>query len=132
MKLAKLLATVIAALVAAMGVVGIAAPSVLLEFAQSLQTPGGLYAAAAIRLIFGAVLVWAASASRMPTTLRVIGVVIMLAALVGPLLGVERSQAMLGWFSSRGPLFMRAWASLPLVFGLFIIYAVNSPRRAAG
>jgi hypothetical protein len=131
MKLPKVLATVMGALIAAIGIVGIAGPSVLLEFGHSLQTPGALYVVAAVRIIFGAVLIWVASSSRMPRTLRVIGVIIIVAGLLAPLFGVERSQAMLNWFSSQGPLFMRAWASIAVIFGVFIVYAVNSPRRAA-
>jgi hypothetical protein len=130
MKLPKLLATGMGALIAAIGVVGIAVPSVILEFGQSLQTPSALYVVAAIRVMFGAVLVWVASASRMSRTLRIIGVVIIVAGLLAPLFGVERSQAMLSWFSSQGPLFMRAWASMAVIFGCFVVYVVNSPRRA--
>ncbi|MFI5342275.1 MAG: hypothetical protein ACHQ7N_20880, partial [Candidatus Methylomirabilales bacterium] len=58
-------------------------------------------------------------------------VVIIVAGLLLPVFGVERTQAMLGWFSSQGSLFMRAWASMAVIFGLFSIYVVNSPRRAA-
>jgi hypothetical protein len=131
MKLAKLLATVMAALIAAIGVVGVAFPSVLLEFGQSLQTPGALLVAAVIRIIFGAVLVWVASAARMPRTLRVIGFLVIVAGVLTPLFGVERFQAILSWLSSQGPLFMRAWASTAVIFGLFVAYVVNSPRRTA-
>ena len=131
MKLPKLLATVMAALITAIGVVGVAFPSVLLEFGQSLQTPSALLVAAVIRIIFGAVLVWVASASRMPRTLRVIGFLVIVAGVLTPLFGVERSQAILSWFSSQGPLFMRAWASTAVIFGLFVAYVVNSPRRTA-
>lgn len=130
MKLAKTLATVMAALVAAMGLVGVAAPALLLGFAQSLQSQGALYTVAAIRFIFGAILVWLASASRLPKTLRVIGVVIMLAAVGVALFGIERTQAMLDWFSSIDRSLMRAVAILPVAFGVFVIYAVNAPRRA--
>ena len=132
MKLPKLLATVMGALIAAIGVVGIAVPSILLEFGRSLQTPSALYVVAAIRVIFGAALVWVAAASRMPRTLRVIGGVVIAAGLLVPWFGVERTQAMLGWVSSQGSWFMRAWASTAVIFGLFILYVVNSPRRAAG
>lgn len=131
MKLPKLLATVMAALIAAIGVVGVAFPSVLLEFGQSLQTPSALLVAAVIRIIFGAVLVWVASVSRMPRTLRVIGFLIIVGGVLTPLFGVERFQAILNWFSSQGPLFMRAWASTAVIFGLFVAYVVNSPRRTA-
>jgi hypothetical protein len=128
MRLRKVLATVMAAFIVAIGVVGVAAPSVLVEFGQSLQTPGGLYVVALVRVIFGVVLVWVASASHMPRTLRVIGVFIIVAGLLGPLFGVERSQAMLSWFSSQGPLFMRAWAGVAVIFGLFVVYVVNRGR----
>jgi hypothetical protein len=131
MKLPKLLATVMALLIAAMGVLGVAFPSVLLEFGQSLQTPSALLAAAAIRIVFGAVLVWVASASRMPRTLRVIGFLVIVGGILTPVFGVERFQAILNWFSSQGPLLMRAWASTAVVFGVFVAYVVNSPRRTA-
>jgi hypothetical protein len=108
-----------------------AAPSVLLEFGRSLQTPSALYAVAVVRIAFGALLFWGASASRMPRMLRVIGTVIMVAGLLTPFFGVERAQAMLTWWSSHGQAFMRAWAALAVAFGLFIIYAVASPRRGA-
>lgn len=131
MKLQQPVATLMGALIAAIGAVGVAAPSLLIEFAQSLQTPVALYVVAAVRIGFGVVLVWAAAVSRMPRTLRVIGIVIIVLGLLTPLFGVERSQATLGWFLSQGPLFVRAMASVAITFGLFVIYAVNSPRRAA-
>jgi len=131
MKLPKLLAMVMAALIAALGVVGVAFPSLLLEFGRSLHTPGALLVAAAIRIIFGAVLVWVASASRMPITLRVIGFLVIVGGILTPVFGVERFEAILNWFSSQGPLFMRAWASVAVMFGLFVAYVVNAPRRTA-
>lgn len=131
MKLPKLLATVMAALIAALGVAGIASPSLLLEFGQSLQTPSALLVAAAMRIVFGAVLIWVAAASRMPRTLRVIGFLMILGGVLTPLFGVERFQAILGWFSSQGPLLMRAWAGTAVIFGLFLVYVVNAPRPPA-
>lgn len=131
MKLPKLLATVMAALIAAIGVVGVASPSVPLEFGQSLQTPSALLVAAVIRIIFGAVLVWVASASRIPRTLCVIGFLMIVGGILTPVFGVERFQAILDWFSSQGPLMMRAWAGAAVIFGLFVAYVVNAPRRTA-
>ena len=131
MKLPNLLATVMALLIAAIGVVGVAFPSLLLEFGQALQTPSALLVAAAIRIVLGALLVWVASTSRMPRTLRVIGILMIIGGVLTPVFGVERFQEILSWFSSQGPLLMRAWASIAIVFGLFLAYAVNAPRRAA-
>lgn len=117
-----------ALLIAALGVVGVASPALLLEFGQSLRTPSALLVAAAIRIIFGAVLVWVASASRMPRTLRVIGVLMIIGGVLTPVFGVERFQEILSWFSNQGPLLMRAWASVAVIFGLFLAYVVNAPR----
>jgi hypothetical protein len=129
MELRKIVATVMGALICAIGLVGVAAPSVLLEFGQSLQTPAALYVVGAVRIVFGVVLVWVASASRMPSALRVIGLVIIVVGLFTPLFGVERSQATLGWFSSQEPWFVQALASVATLFGLFVIYAVNSRQE---
>jgi high-affinity Fe2+/Pb2+ permease len=130
MKAVKLLAIAMAALIAVMGVIGMAAPATLLEFGRSLQTPAGLYAVAAIGVLFGAMLVWLASASRMPRTLRVIGVLVIMAGLLVPLLGIERTQSMLGWLSGQEPMFIRGWASGAVLFGVFIVYALGWPHRA--
>lgn len=131
MRYLKLLARVLGAAIAAIGIFGVVAPSSLLEFGRSLQTPGALYVIAAVRVGFGAVLLSVASASRMPRTLRVIGIVVVVAGLLTPWFGVERTQAMVGWLSQHDPLFIRAWVSLAIVFGMFVIYAVGSPRRSA-
>lgn len=117
--------------IAAIGIAGIAMPSALLKFAQSLNTPAALYTVVAVRLMFGAVLVWVAPGSRMPRTVRIIGTVIIVAALLALGIGVERAEALLNWWSSLRPLFMRAWAGLALIFGVFIAYAVAPTRRAA-
>jgi hypothetical protein len=131
MTLPGILAAVLGVAIAVLGVVGIATPSVLLEFGQSLQTPGTLYIVAAVRIMFGVVLILAAPGSRMPRTLRVIGIIIIVAGLLSPLFGLEFAQAMLTWFSNHGPIFMRAWASLAVVFGGFVVYAVIAPRPSA-
>ena len=130
MRTMKLLAIALGGVIVAIGLVGMAAPSVLLEFGRSLQTPGALYAVGAARIALGALLVSVASVSRMPRTLRVIGIVIIVAGLLTPFFSVERAQTMLAWWSSLGEGFLRAWAGLAVAFGLFIIYVVASPRRA--
>ncbi len=131
MRIVKVLATVLGLVIAAIGVLGVAAPSVLLELGQSLQTTNALYFVAGVRVIFGAILLWVASASRTPRILRALGVCIIIAGAITPFFGVERSRAMFEWWSAQGSLFTRAWATVAIVFGLFVVYAVTSPRRAA-
>jgi uncharacterized membrane protein len=126
----KLVATALGILIGVVGLAGIASPSTLLEFGRSLQTPAALYAVAAVRLAFGAVLVWVAPVSRTPKTLRVIGIFIILAALVALFVGVEHTQALLDWWSSQGLSFQRVWAGVAVLFGLFVVHTVNRPRGA--
>jgi hypothetical protein len=38
---------------------------------------------------------------------------------------------MLNWWSNQGQVFMRACAGLAVIFGVFIVYVVATPRKAA-
>jgi len=127
----KLLVMIIGLLIAAMGILGIAAPSVPLQVAQSLLTPSALYIVAAVRVCFGLLLVWVAPGSRAPIALRVLGVLIVIAGVITPFFGVERSRAVVDWWSSQGAAFMRVGMGFAVVFGLAIVYAVAPRRRAA-
>ena len=129
MRIAKALATTLGLVIAAIGVLGVVVPSVLLEFGRSLQTANALYVVAAVRVLFGAILLWAAPASRTPKILRFIGVFIIIAGVITPFFGVERAHAMFEWWSTQGSFFTRAWAIVAVVFGLLIVYAVTSNRR---
>ena len=128
MPLLTVVTMVIGALIASLGVVGVLAPWLLLDLGRSLLSTNGLYAVATVRVAFGLLLLWVASRSRVPRTLRVIGAVILINSAVTPFFGVERSEALLSWFSNRGPTFVRIVATLAIVFGAFVVYVV-SPRR---
>src|SRR5262245_25885803 len=71
--------------VAALGSLGVVAPGSLGAVAATLLTLTGLYVAAALRIVLGAALFVAAPASRFPRTLRVIGILIVVAGLATPL-----------------------------------------------
>jgi len=114
--------------IAVVGAVGIVTPTSLVTIAGVFVTPIGLYAAAALRVALGAALVVAAPTSRTPTTLRVLGVLIIVGGLVTPLIGVERARVFLAWWATQGTMGMRLWASIALVFGLFVAYAARTPR----
>jgi len=131
MRIVKYFAMALGLIVAAIGILGVAASSVLLEFGRSLQTTNALYIVAAVRVMFGAILLWVAPVSRTPKILRVLGAFIIIAGVITPFFGVERHRAILDWWSSQGSLFTRAWATVAVVFGFFIVYAVTSPRRSA-
>ena len=100
------------------------APVRALDIARVFDSPGGLYALAAIRLVLGVVLLLAGPASREPEALRIIGMVIGVAGIITPLVGVDRQRWLLDWWSARGLGFQRAWAAVGVAFGLFLVHAV--------
>ena len=131
MRIAKVLAVSLGLIIAAVGLLGVAAPSVLLEFGRLLQSTNALYIVAGVRVMFGGVLLWVAPTSRTPRIFRVLGVFIIIAGVITPFFGVERSRAMFEWWSTQGLYFTQAWAIVAVAFGLFIVYAVATPRRSA-
>lgn len=127
----KWLSFLVGLIIAGIGILGIAAPTVLLDGMRFAQTQVGLYVVAALRIVFGLVLIGAAAASRLPKTLRVLGVFMIVAGIITPFFGVERTRAIIDWWSAQGTTFMRTWAVLAVIFGLFIIYAVATRRQTA-
>jgi hypothetical protein len=113
----------------AVGIVGILAPSAILTLTGPLLTLTALYVIAAIRIAFGLILLGTAGRSRAPMTLRVLGGFILLAGIVTPIVGVERSREAVAWWSSHGFLFMRATMASAVVLGAFLIWAVVSRGR---
>lgn len=119
------LAALFGLVIAGIGLFGMAAPKALLEMSSFGLTQAGIYAAAAFRVVVGVVLILAAATSRMPKTVRVLGILILIGGIATPLIGVDRARAVVDWWSALGPLFMRVWAGLAVAFGLFIVYAVS-------
>jgi hypothetical protein len=116
--------------VAGLGLVGLLAPSQLLDFGRSLLTETGLYIVAAARVGFGVLLLFAARLSRMPRTLRVFGILIIVAGLTTPLFGVERSVSMFNWLSAQAPALVRVMATLAIAFGTLVVYATIPRGRS--
>ena len=105
-------------------VVGIVAPDSVMTLRRLYYTPGGLYAAGAVRVAMGLVLILAASSSRWPRTLRALGAVMCLQGLAANLLGLERARAILEWEAMHTAL-LRAGAVVALVTSGFIAFAVT-------
>jgi len=105
-------------LLAALGTLGIVSPQRLADLARRFLTPGGLYLAAVIRILFGLVLVFTAPNARAPEFVRVIGIISLIAGVMTPLLRVDQHRKILDWWVDRGPLFLRVWSALCLILGL--------------
>jgi hypothetical protein len=126
----KAIALLIAALIALLGLTGVLWPEGLMQLATYSFTATGLYVAAAVRVVLGALLFTVARATRTPKTVRVIGLLILVAGIATALIPVERAQLMKEWWISHGPDALRIAACLPLMAGIFIgISALTADRK---
>ena len=105
------------------GLVGIARPSSLTRLVQAFwQVPNVLYLAIGLRVIFGLILLAAASESRFPATFQIIGIISLVAAALSLALGLARLQRFVDWFLDRSPGVIRGWSIVSAGFGGFLIY----------
>ncbi len=110
------------------GIVGLVSPdSVTAVRRQYFATPVGLYAAAAVRIAMGIVLILFAPASRAPKTLRVLGAVVCMQGLSATLFGPDRARAILEWEAMLEPAILRLGAAVALATGGFVAFAAG-PR----
>jgi uncharacterized protein YjeT (DUF2065 family) len=128
MRMSSLLALLIGLLLVVQGILGLVAPDLFVGSIRFIQTPPVMYVAAVLRVVFGVGLVCAASGSRAPKFLRVLGFIIVIGGLLTPFVGVWASEHILGWWSTSGPALVRVFAGISLSLGLLIVYAV-APRR---
>jgi hypothetical protein len=124
----RFLALLIGVFVLVIGFVGVAAPSALLRAADYATTPIGLYAAAAIRIGIGIVLMLVAPTTRAPKLIRVFGAIAVAAGVITAFVGVDRARAILAWETAHGTTLIRLSALLALLFGGFIVFAVTRHR----
>ena len=123
----QMLATVLSALFAGIGAIAVFWPDTFIEVGRSLSTPTGLLAAAALRVVFGAALLMAASLSRAPNMLRLFGAVILIAGLATPLFGVELATRLLTAASAEGGAWLRIFGTVAIALGASFVWAL-SPR----
>ena len=111
------------------GLVGVVHPDALTALRRSyFATPARQYTAGALRLAMGLVLIAAASESRWPRVLRVLGALMCLQAFSAILMGPERARAVLELETLHTTL-MRFGALVALVTGVLMAVAVT--RRSS-
>jgi hypothetical protein len=111
------------------GIVGLISPdSVTTARRLYFATPVGLYAAGAVRVAMGLVVILYAPASRAPKTLRALGAVMCLQAFAATLLGPDRARAVLEWEAMQATALLRVGAAVALAIGCFLAFAVSGHR----
>jgi hypothetical protein len=115
------------------GIVGLVSPdSVTTVRRLYFATPVGLYAAAAVRVAMGLVVILSAPASRAPKTLRALGAVVCMQGLAATLFGPDRARAILEWETLQGTALLRVGAAVALASWGFVAFAVTGHRPESG
>jgi hypothetical protein len=127
----KVLTTVLGLLAVGVGILSQISPDVLVRIGRTVVTPTGLYVIAFVRVCIGLMLILVARTSRMPKTVRILGCIALIAGIVTPLFGVDRSVAVLNWWTAQGPVVGRLPGLVLAAVGVFMIYAIASGRRHA-
>jgi hypothetical protein len=113
------------------GIAGIISPDGGMAFRRLyFATPGVFYAVVAVRSAMGLGLILAASHSRWPWTLRMLGAVVCLQGLSATLLGLDHARAVMEWEGMQGHGLLRAGAAVALASGGFIVFAVTQGPSA--
>jgi hypothetical protein len=96
------------------------------------STSERLYAAGAIRVAMGVIVLLSATASRAPKTLRVLGAIMCMQGIAAPVMGPDHARAVMEWETMQGTAILRVGAAVALAAGVFLAFAVTgSPKRAA-
>lgn len=108
------------------GILGIISPDSLTAVRrQYFATPLGFYAAGALRVVIGLLVILVARTSRAPKTLRALGAVMCMQGLAATLRGADRARAILEWETMQGNALLRVGAIVALAAGGFMAFAVS-------
>ena len=77
----------------------------------------------------GVILLLAAGASRTPTLLGIVAVLVVLGGVITPFMALPLRQSVQNWMAGGGTVPLRAWAAVALAIGAFIVYATMPRRR---
>src|SRR5262249_17431303 len=111
------------------GIVGLVSP----EYGTMVRrayfaAPITLYAAAALRMIMGLIVLRVAPISRAPKTIRALGALMCLQGLTATVLGPGHARAVMEWETMQGTAVLRVGAAVALVAGGFMAFAMTGSR----
>lgn len=87
--------------------------------------PWGYYVAAAVRVLLGVALIFAAPGSRFPVVFQFVGWLAIVAAVGLLIMGQDRLRKLVEWFDQLSDTVYRAWLVIAVIFGLFLVYGVS-------
>lgn len=118
-----LLVTLVGVLIVGIGVLIAVAPMRFIHWIASMETTMRFRVAILVRVAIGLLFLLAAQSCRQPAVVRIVGIIILLAAAGLLLLGRERVDSFLNWWLTRPLSLFRVWAVVSLGFGALLIYS---------
>jgi hypothetical protein len=118
------LALILCAAIAVFGVIVIVKPALTHELTRLFADKSGMWIATAIRAVLGLGLLAAASDSKAPMLLRILGLLILIVAIAMPILGLERHRKMIDWWLARPRTVEMLCGAAAFVFGIGLIYLI--------
>jgi hypothetical protein len=118
------LALILCAAIAATGVLMIFKPTLVHDLTRLFADKTGMWIATAIRAILALGLLAAATESKAPMLLRILGLIILVVAIVMPILGLDRHRRMIEWWLARPRTTQILCGGAAFVFGIGLIYLI--------
>ena len=84
----------------------------------------GMWIATAIRAVLALGLLSAASESKAPMLLRILGLIILIVAIVIPILGLDRHRRMIEWWLARPRTVQMFCGAASFILGVGLIYVI--------
>ena len=116
------LALILCAAIAVMGLIMIFKPALGHDLTRLFADKAGMWIATAIRAVLALGLFSAASESKAPMLLRLLGLLILIIAIVMPILGLDRHRRMIDWWLARKRTVEMMCGAAAFVFGTGLIY----------
>jgi hypothetical protein len=109
--------------VAAIGLLGVAAPAELTNRLARWRVLTRLPMTLGLRVGFGILFLVAAPHCRLPDLVRIVGILELAGAAVLLVAGSGRLDRFVAWWLERSPAFVRCWCSAALALGILLTYS---------
>lgn len=118
------LAKTIGILILVSGVIFLINPKLMNPYIAFWEKGNRYYFGGVIRIVFGAILLFAASDSSIPVILVILGLLMLAGGIALFVMGLEKFQKIIVWWKKQTETFIRVWCGVVIAIGALIIYAV--------
>ncbi len=119
-----LAAKFIAILIIAMGAVFLLSPQATRAMFSFWKKGNRFYIAGFLRLLFGIVLLLAASECKLPGVIIAFGILFLLGGVTIFAIGLNRAKSIVGWWEKKPVSVLRFTAIVPIIIGALLLYAI--------